>query len=258
MSRVRSAEKASQLVGEGYAIFEDAFDAGEVAVLRAGIEQLYATLGSPPCYSAEPRVMDPTLHVATTGLIIATLVERRPDFAPRILKPDIVDAMRRVLGDDMYLELTAAVVTDSSRAFLAWHTHIGGQDDRAYRLTRNWPDVPKPRRFSALLYLDDLSDDNGPLLVHPRAAGGPTAPPHDPTAEQWEGEIVVRAARGTVVAMDECTWHAARRKKTPGLRILLGCNFAAADAPRSPLIEHSLREQVDGGALLKSVLPPPA
>ena len=249
-------EHATQLFDQGYAVFEGAFDAGEVDAFRSGIEQLYVSLGSPRCYSPTLEVLGPAVHVAKPGLIIAKLVERRPDFASRILKAPIVDAVRRVLGEEMYVELTAAVIADETRAFFAWHTHIGGQDDGAYRATGVWPIVPRPRRIGTLLYLDDLDDDNGPLLVHPRAAGEPTAPPHDLDREDWDGQIVVRAARGTVVAMDECTWHAARQKRKPGLRILLGCNFVSRDAPRAPLIEYSLRSHRDGGHLLRSVLPP--
>jgi Phytanoyl-CoA dioxygenase (PhyH) len=250
-------EHARRLFDEGFAVFESAYDTAEVDALRSGIEELYVKLGSPPCYAADFRILGPALHVGAPGLIIAKLVERRPDFACRILKAPIVETMRRVLGRDMYLELTASVIADETRAFFAWHTHIGGQDDGAYRTTGQWPDIPRPRRIGTLLYLEDLDDDNGPLLIYPRAAGGPTAPPHDLGAQDWEGQIVVRAPRGTVVAMDECTWHAARQKRTPGLRILLGCNFVSRDAPRAPLIEHSLREHVDGGELLRSVVPPP-
>jgi hypothetical protein len=247
---------ARQLHEQGFAVFDGAYDPDEVAAFRGRIVDLYVDLGRPPCYSTDLRVLAPAVHVAKPGLIIAKLVERCPDFAPRILKAPIVETMRRVLGPDMYLELTASVIADETRAFFAWHTHIGGLDDGAYRVTGRWPAVPRPRRIGTLLYLDDLDDDNGPLLVFPRAAGEPTAPPHDLDAEDWDGQIVVRAARGSMVAMDECTWHAARRKRTPGLRILMGCNFVSRDAPRAPLIEHSLRSHPDGGDLLRSVLPP--
>ncbi len=255
-SAIDPQEYARKLRQEGFAVFHDAFDADEVLSLRAGIEEIYASLGKPRCYSTELRVLAPGVHVAKPGLIIAKLVERRPDFAPRILKAPIVETMRLALGQDMYVELTASVIADETRMFFAWHTHIGGLDDGAFRTSGIWPDVPQQRRIGTLLYLDDLDDDNGPLLVYPRAVGEPTAPPHDLDVEDWAGQVVVRARRGTVVATDECTWHAARQKRTPGLRILLGCNFVSRHAPRIPLVEHSLRLHANASDLLRSVLPP--
>jgi hypothetical protein len=253
---MRAEEHTSQLVHEGYTLFEDAYDPDDVSFFRRAIVELYEGVGRPRCYSKEVVVLAPAVHVAQTGLIVAKLVERRPEFAPRLLRPLIVDSIRGVLGVDMYLELTASVIADDTRVFFAWHTHIGGQDDRAFRASGVWPEVPRARRIGALLYLDDLTDENGPLLIYPRATGTPTRPPHDLEKEHWEGEVVARVRRGTVVAMDECTWHAARQKTSPGLRILLGCNFVAADAPQAPLIEHSLGSHSDGCGLLRSVVPP--
>jgi hypothetical protein len=251
-----SPDQARQLYEQGFAVWESAYSSEEVAAFRSGIEEIYVGLGRPPCYSTDLRVLAPAVHVAKPGLIIAKLLERRPEFAPHILKAPVVEAVRRVLGPDIYVELTASVIADETRAFFAWHTHIGGLDDGAYRTSGQWPVITRPRRIGTLLYLDDLDDDNGPLLVFPRPAGGPTAPPHDLDAEDWDGQVVIRAPRGSLVATDECTWHAARQKRTPGLRILLGCNFVSSDAPRAPLIEHSLRSHPNAGELLRSVLPP--
>ena len=253
---MRAEEHTLQLVREGYTIFADAYDDDEVAFFRQAIVELYEGVGSPRCYSKDVVVLAPAVHVAQTGLILAKLVERRPDFAPRLLKPLVVDSIRAVLGADMYLELTASVIADDTRVFFAWHTHIGGQDDRAFRASGVWPEVPRARRIGALLYLDDLTDENGPLLIYPRATGSPTRPPHDLEKVHWDGEVVARVRRGSVVAMDECTWHAALEKTSPGLRILVGCNFVAADAPRAPLIEQSLASHPDAGELLRSVAPP--
>ena len=256
-SRTLDPEDAAMLLfDQGYAVFERAFDPAQVHSLRQEVEDLYLSLGSPPCYADDLRILGPAVHVGKPGLIVAKLVERRPSLGGRILDESVVDTMRRLLGDDMYLELTATVIADETREFFAWHNHIGGQDDGAYRATGAWPDIARPRRIGTLLYLDELDDDNGPLLVYPRAAGAPTAPPHDLDGEDWAGQVVVRAPAGSVVAMDECVWHAARRKRTRGLRILIGCNFVSRTAPRAPLVEYSLRSNAYADDLLRSVLPP--
>jgi Phytanoyl-CoA dioxygenase (PhyH) len=245
-------EQAAHLLQKGYAIFQGAYSDLDIAAFRAGLEELHSWLGSPSCFSAEPREVAPHVHLVPTGLSIAKLLERRPDFAPRFLKAPVVEAIRRVLGEEMVLELTAGVIADMTRPQFAWHTHIGGQDDRRYRTTGEWPLVERPQRIGTLLYLQDMNDETGQLLLYPRAAGSSTAPPHDTALPRWEGEIAVTVPRGTLVAMDECTWHSARPMTAPGLRMFVGCNFARGSATPSPVLETSLGQH-EAGELFGSV-----
>jgi hypothetical protein len=244
--------QATHLFDRGYAIFRGAYSDDEIEAFRAGLEELYVALGKPSCFSAEPRALAPDVHLVPTGLSIAKLLERRPDFAPFMLKASVVEAIRRVLGEDMVLELTAGVLADTTRPQFLWHTHIGGQDDSRYRASGGWPVVERPQRIGTLLYLQDMTDETGPLLLYPRRAGDATAPPYDTALERWEGEVVIDVPRGTLVAMDECTWHSARPITAPGLRMIVGCNFARASATPSPVLETSLARH-EGGELLRSV-----
>jgi Phytanoyl-CoA dioxygenase (PhyH) len=248
----RVEEQSEHLLDRGYAVFAGAYAEHELDAFRAGLMELYVAMGRPSCYSAKPREITPDVHLVPTGLSIAKLLERRPDFAPFLLKSPVVEAIRRVLGEDMVLELTAGVLADRTRPQFLWHTHIGGQDDNRFRASGAWPVVERPQRIGTLLYLQDLTEETGPLLLYPRAAGTATAPPDDTSLQRWDGEVVVSAPRGTLVAMDECTWHSARPMTAPGLRMIVGCNFARASAAPSPVLEMSLGKQ-EGGELLQSV-----
>ncbi len=247
-----AAESSRQLIEQGYAVFEGAYSDEDLAVFREGLTGLHAAFGSPACYSRAPIPVADAVQIAGTGLVVAKLLERRPDFTRRLLKAPLIEALQAVLGADMRIELTAAVIADSTRPTFPWHTHIGGQDDSHYKATGVWPRFERPRRVGTLLYLDELSDENGPLLLYPRAITDETAPPHDTALTAWEGERVLRVPRGTVVAMDECTWHTARPKITPGLRMIVACNYVSADAPPSPLIETALNRQT-AADLLRSM-----
>lgn len=251
----RVDELTESMRSRGYAIFERVYDDEEIALFTRALDGLHERLGRPICYSPEPRELAPFVQTSGTGLVAAKLVERCPQIAPYLLKPAVVAVMRGFLGGDMRLELTAGVLADEHREQFPWHTHIGGQDDTHYKRLGEWPRIDRPGRVGTLTYLEDIDDDGGPLVLYPRSVGDATAPPFDPEARQWAGEVVVRVPRGTLVAMDECTWHTARQKRTPGLRRIVGCNFASASTPPSPVLETSLAGQ-QGGALFQSVAAP--
>jgi hypothetical protein len=131
----------------------------------------------------------------------------------------------------MVIEVAGCVVSDESRPFFGWHMHAGGVDDGEYRKSGRWPTVTSMQRVMTLTYLQDLTDANGPMLILPRKVGDPTAPPQELDAAAWEGQVELRVPAGSLVIVDECTWHAVRPKRGPGLRMFLGVGYAARYAP---------------------------
>jgi ectoine hydroxylase-related dioxygenase (phytanoyl-CoA dioxygenase family) len=146
-------------------------------------------------------------------------------------------------------------VADSYRPFFAWHTHIGGIDDGKYRREGVWPHFDEPQRLMTLLYVNDIEPDNGPLLVYPRRVADPTPPPFDPYLKHWPDEVVLTPRKGSVVMMDQCTWHAVRAKQSAGIRSFIGCYFRSSKAPPTEWEDESLRAIQGGSELLRSVLP---
>lgn len=225
-------------------MFEDVLDAAQVGRLRDAIEALARAIDPPAYHSAETRVLSDAAMLAAPGLAIHRLLGQRPELAPLVLHPPVVDALRGVLGHDMVLELAGAVVSDQSRPFFTWHTHIDGEDEGARLRAGTWPAVTRPERVLTLLYLDDLDEEAGPLYVYPRRVGDPTAPPGDPNARRWEGQIELRPRAGTLVALEQCTWHAAASRQSPGHRVFVGCYFAAADARRPEWADAALADRL--------------
>ncbi|MDB5214078.1 MAG: hypothetical protein JWO86_2005 [Myxococcaceae bacterium] len=249
------AEHAHALRERGYTVFESVYDEAEVKILGGTMDRLHQEAGRPACYSREPKRITPEIELCPTGLVFYKFVKRCPEHADMIVRPQIVESIRDYMGDDVELELTGAVVADASRPFFAWHTHIGGIDDGKYRREGIWPRFDAPQRLSSLLYVDDIEEDNGPLLVYPRRVADPTEPPHDPYAYDWPGADVVEVPRGSVVLMDQCTWHAVRAKRTPGIRSFIGCYYRTAMAPPTEWIDESLRDFSGGSPLFRSLLP---
>lgn len=240
-----ASPEAHAIETRGYAVFPDLLGADDVRRLRAAITELVADI-DPPALFAQVDAPLPRPHVRTpvsltaTGLALSRLLSARPDLAPLTISPRVSGAMREVLGADMRLELAGAVVSDRSRPFFPWHTHIDGEAEGTRLRAGAWPDKRHAERVLTLLYLDDLDDDGGPLLVLPRRSGDPTPPPADVSAPEWPSQVELRPRAGTLVALEQCTWHAARPQRRDGLRIFVGCYLAAARAVVPPWADAEL------------------
>lgn len=244
-----------QVHARGYAMLEQPFPPEDVAAIRAAVTAKYAALGSPPTFANPPKEPAPDAEIARVGFIFHKLGVHAPELAARLLTPELVAVARDVLGDDMYLEYTCAVLCNDSRPFFPWHMHVGGVDNVVYRKRGQFPSFDRCERLSVLLYLDDLTDDSGPLLVYPRVLGGSTRAPYDPALERWDDQVELRCKRGSVVLLDQCTWHAAAAKHSRGLRSFIAYYFTAQTAPAPSWVDHSFDAAALAIPLLASVLP---
>ena len=250
-------EPAQHLLDHGYFVLEQAWTPAEVDEMRALILDRFEEQDPKPenLWSTTDYEISPAVQVVYTGIVFYKLLEERPRLAELLLKPAMVDALRGVLGERMTLEIVGGLVTDETRPFFSWHTHIGGYDHGELHSTGNWPHIPTADRITTLLYLDDIDDEGGVLLVYPRKVGDPTNPAADPGEEPWPGQVEVRVPRGSVVAMEQCTWHTARPMTRKGLRVFLGCQFRAGHVPAPDWADEGLRKAAHRSELLASVLP---
>lgn len=248
-------ETARALVEVGYAVVPSAFSDVDVDHIRARLVARYEELGRPPTHARPPLEPAPGVEVSPVGLVYHQLGHHFPDLGPKILAPGVVEAVRATLGDDMHLEYTSAILCHDARPFFPWHAHVGGVDNVTYRKQAIFPSFTAPERVTALLYLDDLTDEQGTLLVHPRRIDAPTEPPFDPSVEDWPGAVELGCRRGDVVLLEQCTWHAARPKRSIGVRAFVACYFTSARAPETTWRDDSFRAIADTAPLLRSVLP---
>ncbi len=236
---------ARDVVERGYAIVPDLLDAQALAEVRGAVERLVERIAPPHLYAAgaepiERPDLPVPLVITPTGLTITGLLSVLPELAPSLLTSRLLDPLRALLGADMRLELVGAAISDRTRPFFGWHTHIDGEEEWTRLERRAWPAKDEVERVIVVVYLDDLDDDGGPLLVLPRRVGDPTPPPHDTLATEWPGHVELRPSAGTAVVLEQCTWHAARSLRREGHRIFVGGYFASARAPRPGYADASL------------------
>jgi ectoine hydroxylase-related dioxygenase (phytanoyl-CoA dioxygenase family) len=246
---------ARALRERGFCVVEHSHSDAVVAKFRAALEALHRRCGSPVPYSLKGEQLERDLQLAPTGFVVTRLLAQFPELADELLCPDVIEVVRRVLGRDMHLELTGAVLCDANRPFFSWHNHIGGIDVEDYRARTTWPRFAESQRVIAVLYLDDIDVAGGELRAYPRAIADPTDAPFDEMTPDWPGQVSLHFPAGSTVIFEQCTWHAALPKTSPGLRMFVGAYLTSARAPRTDAIDDSLVGFAGGGELLQSLLP---
>jgi hypothetical protein len=245
---------ARALRERGFTVVERSHAPATVEKFRAGLEALHRSHGAPVPYSAKGAQLGGDVQLAPTGFVVTRLLAQFPEFADELLCPDVIEIVRRVLGRDMHLELTGAVLCDANRPFFSWHNHIGGIDVEDYRARTTWPRFVESQRVIAVLYLDDIDVEGGELRAYPRAISDPTDAPFDEMTPDWPGHAALHFPAGSTVIFEQCTWHAAMPRVAPGLRMFVGTYLTSVRAPQTDAVDDSLVGFAGGGDLLQSLL----
>ena len=200
------------------------FSAEECVALRAHVEETWRRLGAPVPYDAGERVLDEGVSLSSAGFVCRELLRHAPAIGPYLDRPALLDAIEGVLGPGALIEGIAGNLNDEVRPFCYWHNHVGGIHAGYFRERGLYPEPERAiHRLVAVLYLDGLSEENGEMLVFPRALGAPARAPHDDFgATTWPGQEVVHCPDGSLLLLDEYTWHAVRRQRRSGLRRYMG------------------------------------
>ena len=251
----RVEELAHQLASESYAVWPALYSPAQIEAMRSELARVYREAGAPVPYGEGVRWLGNDVELSSTGFVVHKLLGRAASLQQGLLPPEAIAIVRRVLGDDMQLEMVAGVVSDHTRPFFEWHMHVGGIDDERYRREGLRPRFERPERISMLVYLDEMREDSGQLLVLPRRIDDPLEPPYPIASRRWEGQVAVRGPAGTAVLMEQSTWHAVLPRIEPSLRMFVGFWFAAAYATRAERTDETLRDLPAADEVLSSVLP---
>ncbi len=254
-SSVVPSERASQhLALNGWAVVDGGYERATLSLIQRRLDALHLRFGAPPFYSERPRWVAPNVEVARPGLAFYRLLGFAPELAPRLFRAPVVEVMRSILGADLHLELVGAVLSDETRPFTEWETHLGGIDDERWRGEGRRPRRARTRRIAHFLFLEPLSEDTGPWRVLPRRRGDSPEPPASIDDEDWPGAQTLTFPAGSVLLLDESTWHSVRPRRTPGTRRFVGAYLASADAEATFGVDETLLALDTGDPLFDSLL----
>lgn len=253
MHRMREADAAAQaLRTRGFAHLRAVLSPERARAHHRRVSALVEALRArhdpaAPLHCAEGAVqaLEPGATRTPTGLALS----QTPNDGDReLLLPSPLVALARTLFDTPVLEITGCVVSDERRPDFPWHTHIDGVDEGERQRSGDFPVKRAIERVFALLYLDDqTNDDAGVLRVLPRGLGEPTRNPHPLHEWDWPGAIEPRPHAGDLIVLDECTYHAVRARRGPGLRIFAGTYLASAACAPAPWAVPELRDLLARG-----------
>lgn len=180
------------LVRDGFLVVENRFAGAELDTLRDALMEVAAREGHAVRSGRE-----------WGGVFLRHLMDKHPAFLPLLRCEPCLSIARAALGPQVrVLPLTGRIAwPDTDGQATPWHLH-----------QRVVP-VPRPAFFSlphvidALIYLDDLDADSGPLCVVPGShrweerlfPGGP----HD----DIDGQVTLSVPAGSVVLIHGNLWH---------------------------------------------------
>ena len=200
-----SDEQAARFERDGWVFLPEVFGADEVALLRAEAGRVYA--------SDRPEVVrEKDGATARTAFAAHTFSEpfRRLAAHPRLIGP-----VEQLLGGRCYIhqfKINAKAAFDGD--VWQWHQDYGtwSRDDL----------MPEPRAMNIALFLDEVTEFNGPLMFIPR----------QPQARGARGRPRRRDHELSAVDARPCDGARARRARRPGGA--QGAGGVGADVPLQP------------------------
>jgi hypothetical protein len=232
------------LSARGWAVLPEVYPEADCAQLRAAVDRVWRTLGAPVPYDPGEVFLDGEgTSLSSAGFVCRQLLDLAPEVAEILDRPALLDVIDTVLGPGALIEGVAGNLNDATRPFCYWHNHVGGIHAGHFRELGRYPAPDGPiRRLVCVIYVDGLSPENGEMLVWPRGRTDPAAPPReDFGSTSWPGEDVVQCPDGSLLLLDEYTWHAVRRQQREGNRHYVGLYAVARGGVTTSFAVPALR-----------------
>lgn len=145
-----SAEEIYKFEQDGYLLLPELLSDAEVATLRAELPTVFGEPGEHRTLEADANVVRGVHGVHRTNRVFGALIA-----LPRLVEP-----ARQLLGGDVYvhqfkINAKLALVGD------VWEWH---QD---FRFWRDEDGMPSDRAINAAIFIDEVSEFNGPLMLVP-------------------------------------------------------------------------------------------
>ena len=193
----------------GYLVVDDAITSEQVEILRAAMDDADArdTVG----WNGEP-------NPGPTGSLFRELLEEDDRFAFLLDNPPVLTRMKALLGNAVQLHSASGRVTPPGTPEQNWHRD------------GPWPQDPDGTPFGSIpgqincgYYLDELTTDNGPIVIVPGSHRAIFKPPKDSPVE-FPDELWVLARPGQAVLFSGWLYHrGAANNSAAKRRVCLMC-----------------------------------
>ncbi len=196
-------------VRDGFLVREALLPPDEIARLRAALDE---------CVARDQHVEKGGAR-AFGGIFLRHLADKHPAFLEMIDFPPVVSVARALFGPSVQMRgFTARVCfPDDPHQEVEWHFHQRLVPDPLPPL------FAQPQAIDALLYLDDLTDLNGPLVVVPGSHRWTGRDLDRGDRSDKSGQVTLRLPAGSCVITHGSLWHRALPTRPGGTmrRLLL-------------------------------------
>jgi ectoine hydroxylase len=245
----------SEYEADGFVFRPGLLDAAETAVLVAELERVLVE---------EPR--DERFILERDGVTVRTVAnlhQRSMVYDHLVHHPLLLDAARELLDDDVYV-FQLGVNCKAAFNGDAWFWH---QDFPGYREDDH---IPEPRMVNTLIFLDEVMNTNGPLMLVPGSHRHVAATPAvsdggtsysfryadtETIKEQVRvgGVVAPTGPPGSVIFMNVNTLHGSTGNMSPWPRRMITVTFnAMSNKATSPSVRprHIVGDDRDATALM--------
>ena len=192
-----SPEELSQFAASGYLVREKLLQGEALGRLREALDKLEAD-------EWERHRRNPPKE-RSWGIILRHLMDKDPVFLQLLKFAPVLSVARAMMGPLVRLRGLSARISfpGAERQETNWHQHLRVVSKPLP------PWFSQPHAIDALIYLDDLDDDTGPVCVVPGSHAWLDRYPDYQVFDSIEGEKVLRLAAGSAVMIHGNLWHRA-------------------------------------------------
>jgi ectoine hydroxylase-related dioxygenase (phytanoyl-CoA dioxygenase family) len=224
----------------GYLIIEDAISGQQVESLKAALNRAYERKMS-------QGEAIPNDHLSDK-MFIHQLLEEDEAFVFLLDNPPVIARMQAILGNCLQLHSATARVTE------------GGEKDQDWHRDGPWPMDPAgtpygsmPGQINCGYFLDETTDENGPIVILPGSQRALFKPPEGHA--EFPDEKRVYAKPGQAVLFDGWLYHrGAANRSASRRRVCLMCYQNARMKSREPFDGPTARRLQDEGTDLQKLL----
>jgi ectoine hydroxylase-related dioxygenase (phytanoyl-CoA dioxygenase family) len=219
-----SPEEIRFLVEQGYLVRPGLIQGEELQRLRDALDEVEAEERSQGAKESTSR--------AFGGLFLRYLEDKHPAFRDMIKYPPTLSVARAVLGPLVQIRGFGSriVAPGEPNSETEWHQHMQVATDPPS------PWFMRPHGLDCLIYLDEITEDNGPICLIPgshRDMVAANMPAH--VFEDVPNQVELRLPAGSILLLHATMWHRAKPPTAQNKkRRLLLLNYTPTWMKRTP------------------------
>jgi hypothetical protein len=155
------------------------------------------------------------------------IINHEQSFAPYLADERMMKLAGALLGDQLRISFTSAIINQPGNARGAWHADWPFNQRNAGHVPVPYPDAVF--HLTTLWMLSPFGGDNGGTLIVPgshRSSSNPTDGNTFPSETPFPTEQHAHGEAGSVLVFDSRLWHAASPNRTDEPRVALAVRYA--------------------------------